>query len=142
ENGVGAVSLLRERVARGVSDLPRLDGKRIGLVTGISMANLLPPIVEQLARATGASFTIIPVTNSMFGPTTTCAGLLVGADIRRALSERRDLDFALITAETMNDNRIFLDDDTFEAVAAALPIPVYASYDFIDVLSPVGEAVH
>jgi len=79
--------------------------------------------------------------NSMFGPTTTCAGLLVGADIRRALAERRDLDFALIPAETMNDNRIFLDDDSFEAVAAALPIPVFASYDFIDVLSPEGDAV-
>jgi hypothetical protein len=72
----------------------------------------------------------------MFGPTTTCAGLLVGADIRRALADRRDLDFALIPAETMNDNRIFLDDDTFDAVAAAVPIPVFPSYDFIDVLTP------
>ena len=101
----------------------------------------MPPLLEKLARKTGATFELIPTMNSMFGPTTTCAGLLVGADIRRALSERRDFDFALIPAETMNDNRIFLDDDTFEAVAAALPIPVYASYDFIDVLSPEGEAV-
>ena len=77
---------------------------------------------------------------AMFGPTTTCAGLLVGADIRRALADRRDLDFALIPAETMNDNRIFLDDDSFAAVAASVPFPVYPSYDFIDVLSRDGEA--
>jgi hypothetical protein len=59
----------------------------------------------------------------------------VGADIRRALADRRDLDFALIPAETMNDNRIFLDDETFAGVAASLPIPVHPSYDFIDVLA-------
>jgi NifB/MoaA-like Fe-S oxidoreductase len=141
ENGVGAVTLLRRRVRDGLSELPRLDGKRIGVVTGLSMATLMPPILESLAKQTGATFELIPTMNSMFGPTTTCAGLLVGADIRRALGDRRDFDFALIPAETMNDNRIFLDDDTFESVAAALPIPVYASYDFIDVLSPEGEAV-
>jgi putative radical SAM enzyme (TIGR03279 family) len=135
ENGVGAVSLLRHRVDDGLSDLPSLEGKRIGVVTGVSMGALMPPLLEKLAKKTGASFELIPTMNSMFGPTTTCAGLLVGADIRRALADRRDLDFALIPAETMNDNRIFLDDDTFAAVAAALPCPVYPSYDFIDVLS-------
>jgi hypothetical protein len=77
--------------------------------------------------------------NSMFGPTTTSAGLLVGADIRRALADRRDLDFALIPAETMNDNRIFLDDDSFAAVAAAMSFPIYPSYDFIDVLADTGD---
>ena len=124
ENGVGAVSLLRERVASGLESLPRMDGKRIGVVTGLSMAALMPPLIDQLTRATGAAFEIIPVMNSMFGPTTTCAGLLVGADIRRALEGRGDLDLALIPAETMNDNMIFLDDDTFAAVRAALPMTV------------------
>jgi putative radical SAM enzyme (TIGR03279 family) len=141
ENGVGAVTLLRRRVDDGLPDLPRLDGKRIGVVTGLSMGALMPPLLDKLAKQTGATFELIPTMNSMFGPTTTCAGLLVGADIRRALSERRDLDFALIPAETLNDNRIFLDDDSFAAVAASLPIPVFPSYDFVDVLSPEGDAV-
>jgi putative radical SAM enzyme (TIGR03279 family) len=141
ENGVGAVSLLRRRVENGLGDLPRLEGKRIGVVTGLSMGALMPPLLDKLTKQTGATFELIPTMNSMFGPTTTCAGLLVGADIRRALGERRDLDFALIPAETLNDNRIFLDDDSFAAVAASLPIRVYASYDFVDVLSTDGEAV-
>jgi putative radical SAM enzyme (TIGR03279 family) len=139
ENGVGAVSLLRRRVDDGIADLPRLDGKKIGVVTGLSMGALMPPLLEKLSKKTGATFELIPTMNSMFGPTTTCAGLLVGADIRRALSDRRDLDFALIPAETMNDNRIFLDDDSFAAVAASLPFPVYPSYDFIDVLAESQE---
>jgi putative radical SAM enzyme (TIGR03279 family) len=139
ENGVGSVSLLRSRVANGVGDLPRMDGRRIGVVTGVSMAALMPELIEQLTQATGASFEIIKTMNSMFGPTTTCAGLLVGADIRRALQDRTDLDLALIPAETMNDNKIFLDDDTFLAVRAALPMPVVPSYDFIDALSNNGS---
>src|SRR5438874_1404756 len=83
ENGIGAVASLRARVAAGAGSLPRLDGKRIGVVTGTSMAPLMPPLLEQLSAATGASFELIPAVNSLFGPTTTTAGLLVGKDIAR-----------------------------------------------------------
>jgi len=145
ENGVGAVTALRQRVREGCSELPRLEGKRIGVVTGASMAPLMPELLRQLADATGAEFELIPMTNSLFGPTVTTAGLLVGADIRRALTDRSDLDLALIPAETINENGIFLDDERFVSVREALPIPVYPSYDFIDVLvhevqSPAGAA--
>jgi putative radical SAM enzyme (TIGR03279 family) len=134
ENGVGAVTALRARVADGVARLPRLDRKRVGVVTGTSMASLMPPLLAKLADATGASFELIPTTNSLFGPTTTIAGLLIGADIRRALDGRTDLDLALIPAETINDGGLFLDDESFAAVRKSLAMPVYASYDFIDVL--------
>jgi NifB/MoaA-like Fe-S oxidoreductase len=134
ENGVGAVTSLRERVTAGLSRLPRLDGKRIGVVTGTSMAPLMPHLLDQLARATGATFDLIVRMNSLFGPTTTTAGLLVGADIRRALEARTDLDFALIPAETINEDGVFLDDEAFADVRGACPMPVHASYDFIDIL--------
>jgi putative radical SAM enzyme (TIGR03279 family) len=134
ENGVGAVTLLRERVAAGLSRLTRLDGKRIGVVTGTSMAPLMPRLLDQLTVATGATFDLIVTTNSLFGPTTTTAGLLVGADIRRVLEARPDLDLALIPAETINEDGVFLDDEAFSDVRDACPMPVYASYDFIDIL--------
>ena len=140
ENGVGAVTSLRARVADGVDELPRLDGRRIGVVTGVSMAPLMPPLLDQLTAATGAEFELIVAENSLFGPTTTTAGLLVGADIRRVLADRHDLDVALIPAESINDDGLFLDDDPFEAVRAALPMPVHPSYDFLDALVPLGDA--
>ena len=59
ENGVGAVTSLRERVADGLARLPRLDGKRIGVVTGVSMAPLMPPLLDQLTDATGAHFELL-----------------------------------------------------------------------------------
>jgi hypothetical protein len=79
--------------------------------------------------------------NSLFGPTITTAGLLVGADIKRALSGRSDLDIALIPAETINEDRIFLDDVIFDELRESLPIPVHPSYDFIDVLASEELAV-
>jgi putative radical SAM enzyme (TIGR03279 family) len=138
ENGVGAVTSLRERVADGLSRLPRLDGRRIGVVTGTSMEPLMPPLLAQLTGATGAHFELIPAQNSLFGPTTTTAGLLVGADIRRVLGGRTDLDMALIPAETINEDGLFLDDDLFAGVRGDLAMPVYPSYDFIDVLALEG----
>ncbi|HTJ21292.1 MAG TPA: DUF512 domain-containing protein [Gemmatimonadaceae bacterium] len=138
ENGVGAVASLRMRVREGLATLPRLEGRRIGVVTGVSMAGIMPELLEALAEATGARFEMIVTTNSLFGPSTTTAGLLVGADIQRALQERHDLDVALIPAECINDNGVFLDDEPFLAVRERLPMPVYPSYDFIDVLTLEG----
>ncbi len=138
ENGVGAVTALRARVRDGLAGLPRLDGRRIGIVTGVSMRALMPELLDQLTAQTGATFEMIVMENSLFGPTTTTAGLLVGADMRQALSGRADLDLALIPAETINDDGVFLDDERFVAVREQLPMPVYPSYDFIDVLAREG----
>ena len=141
ENGIGAVTSLRLRVAEGLEDLPRLDGLRIGVVTGKAMFDLMPDLIDQLTQATGAQFTLIPMENSLFGPTITTAGLLVGADIKRALEDRHDLDLALIPAETINEDRIFLDDVAFDELRATLPMPVHPSYDFVDVLTSEELAV-
>jgi putative radical SAM enzyme (TIGR03279 family) len=134
ENGVGSVTMLRDRVARGRSGLPRLDGRRIGVVTGTAMAPLMPDLLDAIRSSTGACFELIPVVNSLFGPTTTTAGLLVGADIAGALAGRVDLDLALIPAESINERGEFLDDARFSDVRESLPMPVLPSYDFIDVL--------
>jgi putative radical SAM enzyme (TIGR03279 family) len=139
ENGVGAVTSLRQRVADGAANLPRIDGKKIGVVTGLAMREMMPPLLAKIAAATGATFEMIPTVNSLFGPTTTTAGLLVGADILTALRGRHDLDLALIPAESINEDGIFLDDQTFVDVREALPMPVYPSYDFIDVLQFEGQ---
>ena len=140
ENGVGAVTSLRRRIKDGLAQLPRLDGRRIGVVTGVSMAALMPELLDQMHAVTGATFVLIPMENTLFGPTTTTAGLLVGADIRRALADRTDLDLALIPAECINDDGLFLDEESFIALRESLPMPVFPSYDFIDALVPEGDA--
>ena len=141
ENGVGAVAHIRRRVAAGLASLPRLDGRRIGVVTGTSMGNgIMQGLLRDITAVTGATFELIVRENSLFGPTTTTAGLLVGADMRAALADRHDLDIALIPAESINEDGVFLDDASFVAVREELPMPVYPSYDFIDVLESEGAA--
>jgi putative radical SAM enzyme (TIGR03279 family) len=134
ENGVGSVTSLRMRVANGIGRIPRRDGQRIGVVTGLAMAPLMEQLLDRLRAASGADFTLIAAENSLFGPTITTAGLLVGKDILTALGDRHDLDIALIPAETINEDGVFLDDYTLDAVRESLPMPIFPSYDFIDVL--------
>lgn len=141
ENGVGAVTSLRARVAAGLKKLPRRNGQTIGVVTGLAMGPLFEPLLKKLAAATEAQFELIVVENSLFGPTITTAGLLVGKDIIAALAGRDDLDIALIPAETINEDSVFLDDYSLEIVKSALPMPVFPSYDFIDVLVSEGVGV-
>ncbi|MFA6167196.1 MAG: DUF512 domain-containing protein [Gemmatimonadaceae bacterium] len=141
ENGVGSLTMLRHRIETGLDRLPRLEGKRIAVVTGASMAPHMPVLLDQLSQATGATFDLRATTNSLFGPTVTTAGLLVGADIARALAEADGADFALIPAETINEDGIFLDDVVFAELRDRLPMPVFPSYDFIDVLELQGQPV-
>jgi NifB/MoaA-like Fe-S oxidoreductase len=138
ENGVGAVTRLMQTVSEGAASLPRLDDVRIAVVTGTSLGTTyMPELLERLRTTTGAAFELIIVENSLFGPTTTVAGLLPGADIRRALEARSDVDVALIPAESINEDGLFLDDAPLSSVRADVPMPVYPSYDFIDVLPDV-----
>ena len=135
ENGVGAVASLRARLEEGLASLPEMRGQRIGVVTGTAMAPLMADLVRQIEQQTGATFEVIRTENSLFGPGVTTAGLLVGADMRRMLADRNDLDLVLIPAESINDDGLFLDDETFDAVRASLSVPIMASYDFVDVLA-------
>ena len=141
ENGIGSVTRLREVLADGLSTLPRMDGRKVGVVTGVSMAALMPALLAQLAAHTGATFELLAMENSLFGQTVTTAGLLVGADMHRALDGRHDLDLALIPAESINDDGLFLDDERFTTLREQLPMPVYPSYDFMDVLAHEGQGV-
>jgi putative radical SAM enzyme (TIGR03279 family) len=141
ENGVGSVTSLRMRVANGMDRVARRDGQRIGVVTGLAMAPLMRPLLERLSDASGAEFELIVAENSLFGPTITTAGLLVGKDILGALGDRHDLDIALIPAETINEDGVFLDDYSLANVRDSLPMPIFPSYDFIDVLESEASGV-
>ena len=141
ENGVGAVRYLQTRIqaARQALESERWRDKRIGIVTGKAMGRLLPQVAADLTALTGAHFEILALENTLFGPSVTTAGLLPGKAVLAALQDRRDLDFALLPAEAVNDDLLFMDDLEAHDLAAQLPMPVRLSYDFADAL--VGEEV-
>ena len=134
ENGVGAVRFLQRQVREDAPMLRGWEGRRIGVVTGTAMGALMPMVLEPLARATGAAFELIVVTNSLFGPSVTCAGLLPGAAIQAALASRADLDLALIPGESVNDDGLFMDNMGLAELIAAVPVEVRRSRIFSDAL--------
>ena len=138
ENGVGAVRFLQERIASDGDELEPLGGRRIGIITGTAMGQLMPMVAEPLATRTGAVLEVIPVENSLFGSSVTCAGLLPGAAIQRALAGRRDLDLVLIPGESINDEGLFMDSMSYDLLAAAVPMELRRSKDFVDALSAVA----
>ena len=135
ENGVGAVRYLQTRITAARDRFEDLVGKRVGVVTGTAMGPLMPQVLADLAAATGARFEVLALENTLFGSSVTTAGLLPATAIRAALAPRADLDLALVPAEAVNDDLLFMDAVAAYDLAAGLPMPVRLSYDFADVLS-------
>ena len=137
ENGVGSVRYLQTRIRAGMGEGgggTGWAGKRIGVVTGMAMGPLMPQIVPDLERTTGARFEVLALENTLFGTSVTTAGLLPGKAILAALQDRRDFDLALLPAESVNDSLLFMDDMEAHDLASKLPMPVRLSYDFADAL--------
>jgi putative radical SAM enzyme (TIGR03279 family) len=138
ENGVGAVRWLQQRIAEEAGELRGWGGRRVGVVTGTAMGALMPMVLEPLARVSGAQFELIPVVNTLFGPSVTTAGLLPGSALRDALAGR-ELDLALLPGESVNDDGLFIDSMSLDHLRAAVPMEVRLSQDFADALqAPVA----
>jgi putative radical SAM enzyme (TIGR03279 family) len=139
ENGVGSVRWLQQRIGRLDSGSLGWRGQRVGVVTGTAMAQLMPQVLELLAGVTGAVFDLIPVVNSLFGPSVTTAGLLPGAAILEAVRSRRDLDLVLLPSESLNDNELFIDSMSLTQLQTSSPVEARPSKDFADVIAESVE---
>jgi NifB/MoaA-like Fe-S oxidoreductase len=136
ENGVGSVRYLQTRIqaAHEALGAEHWRGKRIGIITGTAMGPLIPQIVADLTQITHAHYEVLTLENTLFGPSVTTAGLLPGHAILAALKARHDLDLALLPAESVNDDLVFMDDLEAHDLASQLPMPIRLSYDFADAL--------
>ncbi|MGH7540872.1 MAG: DUF512 domain-containing protein [Gemmatimonadota bacterium] len=134
-NGVGAISWLRDRVRAGLGELPRLAGHRIVLVTGTSMGPSLATLARELGEACGAEIATSAVTNTLYGPLVTTAGLLAGADHRTALEPYAHYDLALFSRHALDDRERFLDDLSLAELRDAFPrLEIEPSDSIVDVL--------
>jgi putative radical SAM enzyme (TIGR03279 family) len=134
ENGVGAVRFLQRQVREDREQFRAWDGLRIGVVTGTAMGALMPPVLDDIASASGASVELIVVENTLFGPSVTTAGLLPGRAIQAALASRTDFDLVLIPGEAVNDNGLFMDDMPFLELSTGQRAELRLSKRFSDAL--------
>ncbi|HET9439229.1 MAG TPA: DUF512 domain-containing protein [Longimicrobiales bacterium] len=135
ENGVGAVRRLLDDFDDGLVSLPVMTGQRVAIVTGTRMAKVFAPLGERIARQTGAQVDVLGVVNTMYGPTVTTAGLLPGRDIADAIRRGAPYDVALIPAEALNDNEVFVDDVALETMRELFGATrIVPGYELIDTL--------
>lgn len=136
ENGVGAARHFLDDIEAGLAELPRLEGRRIGIATGERMGEVIAPLCGRLAEATGAEVAVVPVRNTLFGATVNTAGLLPGEDILRTLQEHGPFDAVLLPAEAINDDGLFIDDFPLQRLVEAFaPARVLAGYELASTLA-------
>jgi putative radical SAM enzyme (TIGR03279 family) len=129
ENGVGSVRRQLDDFAERIGSAQRLDGRRIGLLTGARMAPLFAPLAQTAELTTGATIEVVPVANTMFGETVNTAGLLPGEALLAAARDR-GYDAVLLPAESLNDHGRFVDDLALaELVRALSPAHVLPAHE-------------
>lgn len=109
ENGVGSVARFLADFEDGFSRLPRLEGRRIRILTGASMTPFMEGVAPRLAEETGAETLVHTVPNRFFGESVTVAGLLAGADLAATLAEPGPADLVLVPREALNADDLFID---------------------------------
>ncbi len=130
ENGVGSVRRASMDFETGLAAVPKMDRRRLRIVTGGSMAPFFGERAGRLADATGARVEVVRVTNAFFGETVTAAGLLAGADILAALGEGQADDLIVLPAEALNADRLFIDSLPLSALEETLgPARVVEGYE-------------
>ncbi|MEJ2202502.1 MAG: DUF512 domain-containing protein [Gemmatimonadota bacterium] len=120
ENGVGAIRRFVDGFDEGLSGVPRLEGRRLRVVTGHSMAPFIRERAPRLGRATAADIEVVEVVNDFFGETCTIAGLLAGRDVMRALGAGKEKDIVLVPAEALNADDLFIDSIPLAELEAAV----------------------
>jgi putative radical SAM enzyme (TIGR03279 family) len=127
ENGCGAVTSFMTAFEKGIEYVPRLEGRRIRILTGRSMAPFMEELAPRLSMATGAEVLVHPVKNEFYGESVTVAGLLGGRDLLGAVTDPQPRDLVLIPGEALNADDAFIDSlslaDFREATAPAHLLP-------------------
>lgn len=127
ENGVGMVADFMRPWTRVQRRLPNAIAPRrsVAVVTGVSAATFLRPIVRRLNAIEGLRVSLVVVRNRLFGPTVTVSGLLAGRDVSDVLLARRRADRYLLPANCLRPwDHLFLDDVSLDGLATALDRPV------------------
>ena len=96
------------------------------IVTGAYGAAALRPILRRLEALAGRDLRILEVANDFFGGNVAVSGLLVGADMKRALAADAEPAGLYVMSDAALKGDVFLDDMALSDVAAAASAPLTA----------------
>ncbi len=124
EDGVGLVRLFLDDLEKVKRSLPKSIPvpHSYTLLTGESAAPLLLQFADMMSRVEGLTVSVCVVHNYFFEGNITVAGLIVGKDIIRVVSEHPNVGETIIIPSVMmrDGEDVFLDEMTLPQVAHAL----------------------
>ena len=105
---------------------------RVLFVTGRLAEPALRRVLAEMAPPFACDVVVLRIT---------VAALMTTTWIARFLEVPPGVDLVLIPAESINEDGLFLDDAPLASVRSEVPVPIFPSYDFLDVLSDVSSTV-
>ena len=124
ENGIGLARRFLDQLAR--LRVPPLPARSVTLVTGQSARPLAAALAAKLLAGGLSRARVIAVSNRLFGPSVTVAGLLAGRDVLRASRGRSLGDLVLVPGAAVRDE-LFLDDVPLSELSEKLGVRVEAA---------------
>ncbi|MFW6199378.1 MAG: DUF512 domain-containing protein [Gemmatimonadota bacterium] len=145
ENGVGSlrsflddIDEFLEGLERGEEALPDLSGRRVRIVTGLSMSPFLHERKDRLAAGLGTDVEILDTRNDFFGESVTVAGLLAGRDMLREAGDSGEGDIVLLPAESLNGDDLFIDSLSLQDFRDSVsPATVLTGHEITDALRSI-----
>ena len=146
ENGIGMTRTLvddwrktKRRIQEGRLDVSETSAL---IACGTLIAPTMQALCDEAAELTGVDFTIVPITNTLFGSRVNVSGLIPGRDYLSALS-KRDLPERIFLPRASLDyfGAKFLDDLTPDQLESQLNRPISFVYTLSELLQSITEGV-
>lgn len=135
ENGVGMVA----KFLYECGDAKELVAKRhLSIATGVDSYAFF----EDIAEKADGKIDVYPIKNFTFGNSVTVSGLLGGGDYIKALKDKPLGDKLLISADSLRDGKVFLDDVKLYELEEKLGVkivPIRDGYHFADVINETED---
>ena len=129
DNGVGMCALLKSGFLEALENVEAFRVKRrVTVATGEAAFSLLCELADLAEKKfKGLEINVVKIENEFFGKTVTVAGLITGADFKRALKEIDLGDELLIPRVSLrNEGDVFLDDVSLSELGEFLNIKTTA----------------
>ena len=146
ENGIGMTRTLvddwrktKRRIQEGRLDVSETSAL---IACGTLIAPTMQVLCDEASELTGVDFTIVPISNTLFGSRVNVSGLIPGRDYLSALS-KRDLPERIFLPRASLDyfGAKFLDDLTPDQLETQLNRPIAFVYTLSELLQSITEGV-
>ncbi len=129
----------RRKIKEGRLEVPKVSAL---IACGTLIAPTLRTLCDQASELTDIEFSVVPVTNSLFGDRVNVSGLIPGSDFQAALSDQVLPDRIFLPRASLDYfGAKFLDDLTPDELQSHLNRPISFVYTLSELLESMSDNV-